>query len=194
MQVRHCLWHAVAAQYDLSPNIMQGVEGVKELFLGGFLASDKLYIVYQQDVHCSIARAEEVGCALANRLDDLVGEALGRHIGDMQPRAPRQMPDGMEQVCLAQPHVAIDKQRIVSLAWCGRHFLCRRIGQTVRCSNRERLKHISWVQLIDARWRVVGHVFMYRFHYRACGRYLFRRWLRRYSLLGQTHRSCIEGE
>jgi len=59
---------------------MQGVESVKELFLGGILASDELNIVYQEHIHLAIFFTECRGGFVADGIDQVVGEFLRGNI------------------------------------------------------------------------------------------------------------------
>ncbi len=103
VQVAHRLRDAVARQHDLLVGLVQRVEGVEKFFLGGVAPGDELHVVYQQHVHCTIAPAEFVGRALANGLDDLVGEALGGHIGDRRPAARARCPMACSRCVLPRP-------------------------------------------------------------------------------------------
>ena len=59
---------------------MQGIECEKELFLGSFLARQKMYIIDKQDVHLAVPVLEFVGNAVPDGVDQLVYEAFCRYI------------------------------------------------------------------------------------------------------------------
>ena len=66
----------VARKHDLLVTVVQGVEGVKELLLGAFLAREKLDIVDHQDIRVAVFLAELDQRSVLNRIDELVGELL----------------------------------------------------------------------------------------------------------------------
>ena len=106
---------AVAADDDLLLRVVQRVERVKELGLRAFFAGDELHIVDQQHVDGAISLAEIDDPIVADGVDHLVHEALGRDVGQLQvPIVLKHvLPDGVHQVRLAQPDAAVDEQRVV---------------------------------------------------------------------------------
>ncbi len=62
---------------------MQRVKGVEKFFLRGLFTGDELNIVNQQDVNGAIFFAERFGGVSTNRVDEVVGELLGRDIEDV---------------------------------------------------------------------------------------------------------------
>ena len=119
--VTSCLGGAVAGDHDLLVGVVQGVERVEELLLGLFLVLQELDVVDQQDVDIAVAAAEPLGLAVADRVDEVVGELLGAHVP--HPGAGEEahgvVPDRVQQVGLAQARLAVDEQRVVGL---GRRF------------------------------------------------------------------------
>ena len=71
---------AVGRQDDLLVGDVQRVEGVEEFFLRALLAGKELDIVDHQDVDRPVFLAEELGLALLDGADDLVGELLTRDV------------------------------------------------------------------------------------------------------------------
>ncbi len=113
--------------------VVEGVEGVEELFLGGFLPGDELDVVHQQQVRHPVFGPEVLGAAGADGRDQLVGELLAGHVHDDEVGVgPLDLDlDGGEQVGLAQARPAVDEQGIVSPRGVGRHRLGRREGELV---------------------------------------------------------------
>ena len=105
----------VAADDDLLGRVEERVEGVEELGLRALLAADELDVVDQQHVDVAVALAEVEDALVAERVDHLVHEPLGRHVG--QPQRARLLddvvPNRMHEVGLAQPDSAVDEQRVV---------------------------------------------------------------------------------
>ena len=74
----------VAADDDLLLRVVERVEGVEELGLRAFLAGQELDVVHEQDVDAAIALAEIEDAIVADGVDHLVHEALGRDVGQLQ--------------------------------------------------------------------------------------------------------------
>ena len=70
--------------HDLLLRVVERVEGVEELGLRAFLAGDELDVVHQQHVDAAIALAEVEDAVVADRVDHLVHEPLGRDVGQLQ--------------------------------------------------------------------------------------------------------------
>ena len=99
------LGRPVGGDDDLAGRAVEAVEGVEELLLGPFLVLEKLDVVDQEDVHLAIAALEGGGRVVADRVDELVREGLGGHVAHVAVRVvlAHVVPDGVEQVGLAQP-------------------------------------------------------------------------------------------
>ena len=109
---------AVGGQHDLLVGVVERVEGVEELLLGLGLALQELDVVDQQHVDVAVAPLEPVLPVVADRVDELVGELLARHVAHLGAgvEAADVVADRVQQVGLAQPGVAVDEQRVVGLA------------------------------------------------------------------------------
>ena len=68
----------VGGQHDLAALVVEGVEGVEELFLGAGLALQELDVVEQQHVDVAEAGLEALGLAGGERGQELVRERLAR--------------------------------------------------------------------------------------------------------------------
>jgi hypothetical protein len=122
---------AVAGDHDLLAGVVQRVEGVEELFLRPFLVLQELDVVDQQHVHVAVAAPEPVLLAVPDHVDEVVGELFRADVPhlDALVKALRVVPDGVQQVGLAQAGVAVDEQRVVRLR--------RRLGHRDRGGVRE---------------------------------------------------------
>ncbi len=140
---------------------MKCVKGVKELFLRAFLAGDELDIVDEQDVGRAILFTERVGRVRADGLDQVVGKSFRRHVEHPQTLCLANVPDGVEQVRLAQPYPAVQKQRVVRTGWSLGHGHGGRLGQSIARSHHKAVERVARVQVssggsirhLCGRWR-----------------------------------------
>ncbi len=88
---------------------------MEELRLRAFLARQELHVVHEQHVDAAIALAEIQDAIVANGVDHLVHEPLGRDVSQLQIFHVRDdiVPDGVHQVRLPESHPAVDEQRVV---------------------------------------------------------------------------------
>ena len=126
-QALDLLGRAIRGNHDLLVGIVQGVEGVEKLLLGGFLAGDELDIVHQQQVGHAVLHPEVLGAAGADGGDQLVGELLAGNVHDNKigVGALDLGLDGREQMGLAQTGAAVDEQRVIGSGGVGRNRLRR---------------------------------------------------------------------
>ena len=139
---------AVRADHDLLVGVVQRVEGVEELFLGALAVLQELDVVDQQDVDVAVAPLEGLRLVVAQAVDEVVGEFLGRDVTDRAgvPEGGRVVADRVQQVRLAEPGAAVDEQRVVGLG--------RRLGdgdrggvrEAVGRADDERLEHVLRVE------------------------------------------------
>src|SRR5689334_5590371 len=101
-QTRDLRRWTITGQDDLSTSLVQGVEGVEELFLGRFLSLQKLHVINEKEVCLAIATTEILGGAFPDCSDHLVGELLGPDERDANVRLPLHdgMCDGLHQMRL----------------------------------------------------------------------------------------------
>ena len=125
------LGRQVGRDHDLLVRVVQGVERVEELLHRLFLALQELDVVDEEHVDLAVAALERAGLALADRVDEVVGELLGVHVAHPHARVEvlRVVADRVQQVRLAQAGVAVDEQRVVRLG--------RRLGDRDRGRVRE---------------------------------------------------------
>ena len=92
---------------------MQFIEGVEKALHGLFLAADKLDIINQQHVNISVFIAELVSFPLPDGTNELIGKLLGADTNHFNMARQSCMPDGVQEMGLAQSHPSVNKQRIV---------------------------------------------------------------------------------
>ena len=81
--------------------------------------------------------AEIVRAMLANRLDQLVGERLGRDVDDVGATGRYGVADSVQQVRFAQTHPAVQEQRVVRGAWVIDDCQRCRVGQPIGLADDE---------------------------------------------------------
>src|SRR5258706_11981573 len=108
----------IAGQHDLLVSFMQGIEGMKELFLDTFLAGQELDIVDQEHVGLAVFFAKTDQLVVLNAVDIFVSEFLRREIGDAGAFsiATHVLANGMQQMGLTETDATVKKQRIVGLS------------------------------------------------------------------------------
>ena len=123
----------VGRQHDLLAVLVDRVERVEELFLGPFLVRDELDVVDQEQVDPPVAGAEVVDLALLDRRDELVGELLARRVDDALARelGDHLVADGVHQVRLAEPHAAVQEERVVGVPRALGDRQARGVGEAV---------------------------------------------------------------
>jgi len=119
LEARDFLRRPIAGENDLPPGFIEGVERVKELLLHRLLPLEEVNVVDEEEVRLAEPAAEIGRGAVLNRGHELVGELLGADEGDSSLWLPEQdlVRDGLHEVGLPQPGVAIDEERVVDLAW-----------------------------------------------------------------------------
>ncbi len=97
---------AIRCQNNLLAPLVQGIEGVEELFLGIFFALNELNIIHHQDINIAIVFPEGLHTVAADRVDQVVGKALGRHIKDFGVGVDLQaiVTDSLHDVGFAKAH------------------------------------------------------------------------------------------
>src|SRR6056297_697747 len=133
---------------DLLVLIHQGVESMKELFLGAVLAGDELHIVDHQDVNGPEHLLEVHHTAVPQGLYEPVHELFCRQVDDIQSRtAGLQLPcDCVHQVRFAKPDTAIQKKRVERHWPAFGDTLGRGMGQFVRLTHHEAVEGKTIIQ------------------------------------------------
>ena len=107
----------VAGDDDLFVGLFQGIEGVEELFLGGFFVPQELDVVDEQHVDAAVFFPEGFQPVVFHALDQLVGEGLAGNVQDLHIRMGGQdlVADGIHQMGLAQAGIAEQEEGVVGV-------------------------------------------------------------------------------
>ena len=99
---------------------MKGVERVKELVLQAFSLLEELNVVDQQGVDLAVSALKRRVRLVADGIDELVEERLAGDVADVVVLivVVDVVPDGVQQVGLAEADRSVDEQRVVRPAWC----------------------------------------------------------------------------
>ncbi len=115
LQGGQLLGRPIGGDDDLLVRVVQRVEGVEELLLDAFLALDELDVVDEQYVDVAITALERRLAVVAQRVDEVVGELLGGDVLDAHAgKEPlRVVARRVQEVCLAEPGLTPDEERVV---------------------------------------------------------------------------------
>ena len=93
---------------------------MEKLLLGLHLALEELDVVDEQDVDVAVPALEVRGLVVTDAVDEVVRELLGVDVAhlDVGEQVAGVVPDGVEQVRLAQSGVAVDEEGVVGLRRC----------------------------------------------------------------------------
>ena len=156
LQRLEALGRPVGADDDLLVRVVEGVEGVEELFLRTFFALQELDVVDEQDVDVAVAPLEGDLAVVAQRVDEVVRELFGRDVPDAHAGEEplRVVADRVQQVRLAEPGLAPDEEGVVR---AGRRFGDGdrgRVREAVGRADDERVEGVLLVQLRLRRLRL----------------------------------------
>ncbi len=128
---------------------------MEKLRLRAFLTGNKLHIVDQQHVNGSIALAKIDNAIVPHRIDHLVHEALGRDVRQLQVAVVPQniLTDRVHQMRFAEPHAAIDKQRVVRSRGRLGNRTAGGMGELVRRAHDESVEGVARIEPGGARSR-----------------------------------------
>ena len=123
----------VAGNDDLPLVDRHCLEHMEELFLGALLVRQELDVVDQQHVQRLVIVLEAIDGVAPDGLDQVLHELVRRDVADDRPRLA--LLDGvahrLHQVGLAQPHAAVNEERVVGAAGPVGHLQGRGPGQVV---------------------------------------------------------------
>ena len=145
LQAEHLMGRPVGGKHDLLFLLVQGVEGVEQLFLAGVLAGDELHIVHQKQIHAAVLVPELLHInAPAEVADELVYKVLALDVEDTEAGMILSHPvgDGVEQMSLAQAGLPVDEQGVIGPARLVRHLLGGGEGEFVGGAHHEPLKGV----------------------------------------------------
>ena len=110
-----------------------------------FFALHELDVVDEQDVALPVAALEGGGGVGPDGVDELVHEGLGGDVADVPAGEvlPDVVPDGVQEMGLAQPGVAVDEQRVVGPGRHLGHGLGRGVGEAVGRADDEGVEGVA---------------------------------------------------
>ena len=129
-------------------SIEKRIERVKEFFLRTLLASEKLDVVYQEEIDLAITLSEFDQITVLDRVDELVDEQFTGDINHLYVflLGPNVLADGLHQVGLAKTDTAINEQRVVGARGRLRHGESGGMRNFVVRTDHERFEGIPWVE------------------------------------------------
>jgi hypothetical protein len=121
------------------------VEGVEELLLGAFLAGDELDVIDQEEIDGAVLGAELGGSVVADRVDQLVREALRREIEQAERgvEASDLVADRVKEVGFAQADTPVDEERVIGLRGELGDGLARRLGELIGVADHEGIEGVA---------------------------------------------------
>ena len=139
------LGRPVGGEDDLLAALVQFVEGVEELLLGGLLPGDELHVVHRQHIGLAVLGMELLGGAVADGGDEFVGELLPLHRQDGEPGVVLfdLLADGVDQVGLAQPRPPVDKEGVVAVGGVAGHRPAGGVGELVAGTHDEGIEGVG---------------------------------------------------
>ena len=139
----------VGGEDELAAAFVEGIEGVEELLLGRVLALEELDVVDEQDVEVAVSLLEALGAAATQGRDELVGEALGGRVADLELGRvnPQVVGDRDQQVGLAEPRRPVQEERVVGLRRRLRDSQRRRMGEPIALADHEAVEAVVRVEL-----------------------------------------------
>ena len=108
---------AVAGEHELTPRVVERVEGVEELLLGLRLAGEELDVVDQQHVDVAVEVLEALERLTVERRDEAVRERLDGRVADGRCGLEGRdvVRDRVQQVGLPESWRRVQEQRVVGL-------------------------------------------------------------------------------
>jgi hypothetical protein len=145
---------------------VERVEGVEELLQRLLAALQELDVVDHEHVDASVTPLERVADTRADRVDEFVEKRLTRHVSHLVAAVVLVdvVADGLEQVGLAEPGVAVDEQRVVGEPGSFGDCEGRGVRETVGSTDDEAIEGVLRVQ------RVAGAVSNGAFDWLRCSR------------------------
>ena len=144
LQPKHLLGRAVGGKDDLLFQLVQGIEGMEHLLLGGIPAGNELYIVHEKNISPPVLVPELLVPALPDGGDQLVGKGVPLDIDNFISwiAGVYGVGDGIEQMGLSQAGVAENKQGIVVFSRIVGYFPGCGVGQLVRGTHHKVLEGV----------------------------------------------------
>ena len=138
----------IAGQDDLLVSLVERVEGVEEFLLNTLFAGEELDVVDKQDVGLAIFFPEPDELVILNGVDVFVGEFLRRQVSDARALLVTGdvLADCVQQVGLAEPDAAVEKEGIVGFARRLRDGLRGGVGEIVVVANDKCFKRVLRIE------------------------------------------------
>lgn len=142
VDTRELLRVRIAGDDDLLALRHHRLERIEELLLRAILAGKELDIVDQQQIERMVVALEIVERLALVGLDHVRDVLVRMHVAHPHagPRGHHGIADGVDQVGLAQPHAAVQEQRVVGRAGILRHLQRRGARQLVGLAGHEILE------------------------------------------------------
>ena len=114
IQPQHLFGRPVGGENDLALGLIQRVEGMEHLLLGGSPSGHELHVIHEEDVGGAVLVPELLVASLPNGLDQLVGEGIPFYVDHRQAGfvLMDRVGDGVEQVGLAQTGLPVDVEGV----------------------------------------------------------------------------------
>src|SRR5205085_11867497 len=129
-------------------HLVQAVKGMKELFLGGLFASDELNIVYQKNINRAILGTELLGGAVANGVDNFIGELFGRDVEDSQAGLDALVSNSVQEMGFTEPHATIEEEWVIGLAGSLGHRQRGGVCQAIAVTNDKGIEGIARIEAV----------------------------------------------
>src|SRR4026209_2079231 len=129
-------------------SVEKRIERVKEFFLGTLFASEKLDVVYQEEIDLAIGVSEFDEITVLDRVAELIDEQFTGDINHLFVflLGPTVLADGLHQVGLAETDTAINEQRVVRARGRLRHGKSRGMRNFIVRTDHERFERVPWVE------------------------------------------------
>src|SRR5688572_14895259 len=111
-----------------------------KLLLSSLLAGEELNIVYEQELGWMVASAEFVASTPCDRRHEVVRELLGCYIEANHPASGCMMGDRLQEMCLTELGLTMDKERIIVTSGVLRRPTSSSGGHTIAVRDHEVLE------------------------------------------------------
>src|SRR4029453_16965428 len=147
----------IGRNHDLLAGLVQRVERVEELLLDPLFVLQELDVIDQKHAKCAVALLEALNSFVAERVDEVVHEALARDVtdGEVTQVFADVVADRLKEGGLTEAGPAVDEERVVGLRWRFPDGEGGGVREAVRRPDDERVERVLRVQALDA-WAWLG--------------------------------------
>ena len=119
LQGGEVLGMAIGRDNQLFSSLVERIERMEELLEDLLFALEELNVIQQQQVGVAVPGLELRHTLAPNAFDEVIEEPFRRYVSHDQCRIEvgALLPDGVEQVGLTKPGIAIDEERVVVASW-----------------------------------------------------------------------------